>query len=307
MGLIAFFPEFSQGFTLGYRIPPLRGDDIVMSLNPQQLEQLLSCRIGDLEHPALLERAALVELSADPALQASWERQQQWDARLGAALTAIAPPVALQERILGRLAQHAALSAAAPVALASSVASENAAAPEAAVTPTKQPLTQPHSRRYWLRMTLAGTIAAAATAGGILFWPQTQPLSKSDLEGAIAWLDKTDDAAAWRTADFPTAAYPLPRVLRYQPLRWQNISRQLGHTGVAYDFTVAGGPRARLFVLGCAEQLAGGRLPAQPQFSTHGVNVTFWQNGEQLYVFVVEGPTGRYHDYLNPHRELPVV
>jgi hypothetical protein len=309
-----------------------------MPLTPDQLVAMLAAQPGEAVQPGGAVQpgeavhpsdAARTADSICPAGQATdldnssgsfsvaLARQNQWDVRLGSVLQAGPIPQGLAERVLGRLTQrlrlgqalepghHSAVSAADSRAAAQEIR-EVSPAPSAATHSPRENSAREFTRRRWLAWAGGGGAAVLAVAAGAWFWPRRPALTLADLYEATSWLDESTDAA-WRTAAFPYVEHPLPRVFRYQPHRWQAWSNRWGVAGVIYDFGLDNGPAARLFAIRQTEPLAGSRIPARPQLSTQGVNVIYWQEVDQLYVFVVGGAAQRYQYYLNLNRDLPVA
>jgi hypothetical protein len=228
------------------------------------------------------------------------ERVQRSDAKLRAAFRDVPVPEGLAQRLVERL--RAARVEAVPLAgVADSIATPvDALAPAARTRP-------PRGSRRWL-LVAAGvcTTAAALLVAAILGWGESKPYNRSlVLQEATDWFQRESPESQWNTAA-PPAAYPCSRDVQSVPRqRWQEVRGLLGAGGVAYELTRPGGPRAVLFVV---RQTVPG-LPAQqppntPTSTTGGCAASAWQDGDLVYVLVVEGGPTAYEKYLRPSGPL---
>jgi hypothetical protein len=94
-------------------------------------------------------------------------------------------------------------------------------------------------------------------------------------------------------------AYPMSlMVLCPGGTRWRPLGDFLGGGGVIYELPGPAGVRAALYVV---EREGDGlaMTPAVAPFTTAGSCAAAWQEGELLYVLVVQGNTSAYQGYLN--------
>ncbi len=227
------------------------------------------------------------KLAADEILRNRVYTLKAWDRQLAAAMPQVAVPANLELRV--RQALAIAEPALEPVALNTNT------------TPQK------YSRRRWLGGVAAGGVAAAAGYLGWLNWPRSRTLDQNEIADAGRWLDQYLREDRWNKDNFPLKEYPLPAVLRYQPLGWQSIGRELGTPAVAYDYTTNDGQRAAFFVIPQPESNLTTAVPFRPQSSTQGMCIGHWRQGPNLMVLVVEGNESRYKNFLRPDRDVPVV
>jgi hypothetical protein len=254
-----------------------------------------ACRAhsDDLGQPELRDLAQFV--SSDPQAARLQTALARFDAATRRAMSNVPLPGGFQARLADRLRQAGGNRE-------TSAQANDSPQDTLAISPVQQPL----SRRKWLAWSAGGVAvaAAAATTAIVLLKPAT-PLGPEDLESARNWHDVVKSSDDW--ADFsPAEEHSLPRELRVVPRRYLNASKVVGRKAIAYDVSLAGGPRATLFVVPQAER-AGvpGFVPLRPQSTTMGQTVSYWQRGDLLYVVVIEG--NRPDDYLRLLNTTPAA
>jgi hypothetical protein len=166
----------------------------------------------------------------------------------------------------------------------------------------------PHStRRRWLQVAVGGGLAALGFATTTALWPrEPKVLTASEIQQSIYWLQTACLPNQWQSLDSaPANEFPLPRVLRYQPRAWQALSVA---PGIVYELSHhQQATTAALFVLTQPRDQHPQRVAWEPNLSTQGLNLGYWQEGEQLYLLVTTGSTMQYRQWLSPQRELPVA
>jgi hypothetical protein len=163
---------------------------------------------------------------------------------------------------------------------------------------------QPRRRRRWL--TAVGGALTAAAAILFAIWlnaPADQPLSETDICGiAIQSFDEPSNHPAYSLAKQPApSSFPFSQhVLCVSQASWRKVDDFLGGQGVAYDLPGPGTVRATLYVVALGN-VAGlnGRPARDPACDTAGCCAAAWQEGQLLYVLVVQGDTSTYQGYLN--------
>lgn len=227
------------------------------------------------------------KLAADAILRERVYSLKAWDRQLAAAMPQVAVPANLELHLRQTLAL---------------------------AEPTLEPVSlettseaQRLSRRRWLGGVAAGGATAVAAYFGWLAWPRSRTLDKNEIADAGNWLNRYLHAEQWKTSAWPYEEFPLPDVIRSQPLGWQTITAELRTPAVAYNYSTNDGQHAALFVI---PQPAGTFTPYvafRPQSSTQGMCVGHWQEGTHLMVLVVQGNESRYKMFLRPERDVPVV
>src|SRR5262249_33032977 len=97
----------------------------------------------------------------------------------------------------------------------------------------------------------------------------------------------------------PPDDLPLSRDLRPLPsVRWRSIKNFLGGAGVAYDLPAING-RATLYVARRSIPGLSSYPPSVPSLSTGGNSAAVWQQGELLYVLVIQGDAATFSEYLD--------
>jgi hypothetical protein len=257
------------------------------------LEGIDACRPGgdDLRDPDLVHVAE--ELARNPRARELYDRSQQVDAAIAAAMGDVAVPEGGASRVLARLAAAAQTGAS---------ASDQSAASAAPAAELPVPATRKVSRR-WLVAATGGLIAA--TVAVVVFNLPTGPdVNKDNLDDFVREFFKADQAPVDGLAQGqPPADYSLSTLISVRGnVRWRRITGLLGGRGVAYDLSppVAGGQsRAVLYVLSMPSSLAGlGASPPRIPSTTGGVAIGAWQEKGRLYVLAVSGGEAEYRLFL---------
>jgi hypothetical protein len=157
-------------------------------------------------------------------------------------------------------------------------------------------------RRVSRRWLLAGVVpicTAVALLAAVwvgLFHRNTYTRSMV-LEQAIVFFNEEQPAAG--------SIGPAPQVYPFSPdvaatadARWRPIGGFLGRSGVAYDLSGPGGPRATLYVVRATIKDLPPEPPVRPAFTTANCSTAAWQDGELLYVLVVSGGPDAYRSHL---------
>ena len=267
--------------------------------DPRILEALEACRPGsdDLQDPAMEPLAR--QIGVFPELGTLYDRLQRTDRAIAVAFHRVPVSVGLAARILARLAG-------APDPLGDLLPIPRASAdvptlredmpPKAAVCRTR--------RRSWLWA--AGALAAAACVlvAVLLNLPKAAkfPGVEEVLNQAIAFFDR--DARTGGTllgpASPPPAGYPPSAALpvRTCEVRWRPIDGFLDSRGTAYDITGPGGVSATLYVVKLGLPGLGSSPPGVPMLATGHRSTAVWQEGDLLYVLVVEGESREYERFF---------
>lgn len=255
--------------------------------NEQLLEAMESCRpdSDDLRDPNMADLARKIASSRD--LRQHFERLQQADLAMKAAFQDVPVPEGLADRLLQRLAA--------------------ARAAEAQTTEPEAPTPAPKriSRRGLLVAAGALSTAAAVLVAILLGFKTPQSNSPSSiLEDAAQYFAADSSQDGHWLAETPAPEDgPFSRdVLQLPQIRWRSIDKFLGGAGVAYDLPP--GPDGARATLYATRQTVTG-LPAMPPATPawdSGCSAGAWQDGDTLYVLVVEGDTRAYQSYLNLSR-----
>ena len=273
-------------------------------------EAMESCRNGsdDLSDPEFADLAA--GLAEDAELRLQFQRLQQADGVIQAAFVKVPVPAGLADRVSRRLAGEAgSRERGAGSSEYEAGASDCLATPAVAASNRPTPLHKP-TERFSRRRLLVG-FTALSTAAALLaaVWIQThrpRPETPSSvLDEAMDFFGKDNQPFGPLVVQTPPPVeYPLSRDIVQMPgIRWRNVEKFPGGAAVAYDLPSSGG-RATLYVL--ARNVSGlpSFPPDSPSLSTGGMSAAAWQEGNTLYVLVMEGDAGMYSSYLKPHGPL---
>ncbi|MEX2112099.1 MAG: hypothetical protein WD845_02885 [Pirellulales bacterium] len=264
-----------------------------MPIDRRTLEAIEACRPGsdDLLSTELADVALLVD--GDPAVHAVYARAQRWDTAVSRAMQEVPVPPGLAERLLSRLA--------AGDAVAMAVAASDATIDEATASalPRQLPWSKARwSRRGWLGM-VAATAATVAVAVGL-----TQYL-RSGADAPVetladAWLAQLD--TSWSNMADAPKRFLVPASITAEATGWQRIDPVGSVGGVAYRLQSAHAGTARLFVVRLAKKGLPSSPPVQPQWTTGGRSIGYWQSGDLVFVLVVDGNADRYREFANVSR-----
>lgn len=248
-------------------------------------EALSACRpdsddLYDPEFAALARRLAI-----DPEFKERFEQMQRMDRVLKAAFQQAPVPERLGQRLLDRLA-----------------AARAQQTPEARVVPRRS-----------ARISRRGVLVAVATfsTSAVVLMAVVFGLRKpssdtpsSVLEEAVQQFSvESPEASRLLSETQPEADYPLSHeVLQLPQIRWRSLKGFLGGSGVAYDLQRPGSGRATLYVV--CRTVPGLPVvpPPVPASTTAGCSAAAWQEGDTLYVLVVEGDARDYQNYLSVSR-----
>jgi hypothetical protein len=267
-------------------------------------EAMEACRPGrdDLNDP---EMAALAQqLAASPELASLHERLQRLDAALAGAFCDVPVPEGLEARILARLK-------------AESIEGQSPSAesiPQMMVAGRHREVSGgvdtrgPHAaRRRW--MLLAGGLTAAAAAVLVLAlvpFHKRGEFTRSDvLDSAIAY-HANDTHEGGRVLDkaSPPSDYPFSATLlslvsgRFSEIRWRPVTDFLNRSAVAFDLIGPEGRMATVYVASCSVDGLPAEVPPRPMLSTGETSVSAWQEGNLVYVLVVDGGIQAYERLL---------
>jgi len=269
--------------------------------DPRILEAIEACRpaSGDLEDPAL---AFLAErLAADPQLGEVFERLQRLDATVTEAFREVPVPEGLSGRIKARLLAQPQPEG----ALGHGDRGEESGSPQPIAEVVG--LQRHRSRRWLLAGATAVAIAASLVVAVIVRNPERVVYDEGKvLERAADFFEKDSQQQGKLVGRAPPReAFPSGidfSLSDFPQMRWRDVKGFLGCTGVAYDISRRGGPRASLYVVKRTVPRLITGLPASPSRNlsrpTGNVSVSAWQTGELLYVLVVEGGPENYRGYV---------
>ncbi len=271
--------------------------------DPRILEALEVCRPGsdDASDPALRELAEAIE--ADPRVERAYQRLQAVDGKIAAAFSDVPIPEGLEQQILLRLAAE---DATPPERLAGLVPRE-VVAPEADAVVADSARRAPRRPRRWL-LAAAGTsaVAAAVAVMALLFADRGPQYSRAEVLSEAIGFFQQEKPEKGRT-DAPPAGFPMSHaVAQVQAVQWRWVSGLLTARGVAYDLRGPRGVEATLYVV--KRRVDG--LPAGPAGRPHttgGCSVEAWQQGELLYMLVVNSGDRRIYRQLLEYRHGPLA
>lgn len=262
-----------------------------MKLTPQEndhLRQLMdACRPGS-DDLSLPEMAALTAaLRQDASMRSEWESRQRSDRRLAGAMHDVSVPAGLAERILAA-AERARAPLEKSVDLAVASETDSVAAEPAPGTRS----TQRSSRRLVCQGFGAAAVLLLAVAAAwhfLLRPPQT--VTRGQLEAsAQGWFHQALQPAARNAANVQPPV-PFPRGAVALPLQsWRRMRTAEEPSLVAFDLTQRGSQGSVfLFAARTRKQYEVRSVPYTPLTrTTGGLQMGAWQQGEVLYVLVVD-------------------
>ena len=268
--------------------------------DPRIVEAMEACRPGsdDLTDPAM--EALRRQLSDSPELSRTYQRLQRLDQALADAFRDVPVPEGLQDRILARLA----------------AAGVQHGPPEASLSRDAEGVSVPRtgSRRSWRRRWLIGTCAVAAAAamvlGVLLHLQRSDKFNKSDmLSSAIEFFtnDAREGGHPMSGPVQPPPGLPFSRALaaifapvetRFVDMRWRAVHGFLNREAVAYDLVGRRGVSATVYVATCSVDGLATEVPLRPMLSTGQSSASAWQEGNLLYVLVVDGGIQDYERFF---------
>lgn len=276
--------------------------------NPRIIEALEACRPGsdDLSQPPMAPLARQMALL--PELADLRERLQQTDQAIGEAFQRVEVPPGLAAQILSRLAPKAEQSL------------EDTPLPEAPVVGAPGRAAggwraQPGAtgRRRWL-VAFGGLLAAAACLLVALLLrspPAANITLEQLLQEAIAFSQAEGHALGTPFALGAPApgGFPLPKALPVGDcaIWWRYVRGLLNSDGVAYQIVSPGGVRATLYVIRQNPPGVGAVPPDRPMLATGMRAAAVWQEGDLLYVLVVEGESRDYERLFQPGASGPIT
>jgi hypothetical protein len=267
-----------------------------VAIDRRIIEAIEACRpgSGDLRGADLADVARLVD--ADPEVRGLYDRVQHWDAAVTSAMQEVSVPAGLAERILARLNAERAPQNGALASLVDGAASAAASHDASATVVEIAPATRRSrlSRRQWLAgfATLAAMLLVAALVSSWL--PSSADVPMEDL--AAAWFEELTEN--WQDPKRVPSDFAVPSAVLAAPTGWQWITSRAGGGGVAYQLQDARGATAMLYVMQMGRRDLPSHPPAQPQSTTLGKAVGYWQSGNRVYVLVVAGDERDYRSFI---------
>jgi hypothetical protein len=229
------------------------------------------------------------ELASDPRAREIQLRIERIDARMWQSLHDVPVPSDFHSRLLERLRKASTEVAVAVV--------DNTVVSSSQTGTTFCRAGRLLSRRRWLAWYGGVLAAAAALVAAIVVLRPPPEFEREQLEASREWHAQIMQQPSWqdvRPAELKR--HLLPDELRFVPSRYCDATEIVGRQSLAYDLSIPGGPSATLFVLQNTS-LAGVPMtaPVQPQSTTQGCSVAYWERNGTTYVVVVE--SDRIQDY----------
>jgi hypothetical protein len=250
---------------------------------PPLWEAMEACRPGsdDLNDPGMAQLADA--MATDAGLRDRYQRLQGMDAKIRDAFCDVAAPARLADRLLARIA---------------AVPREAPAAMPAVVEPRRV------SRRRLVAIAAALATTAALVPALLTFNRQPATTASSVVERATQFFAADSHSTGYWVGETPSPAdYPSSRdLLRAGRINWRWVHGFLGADAVAYDLPAGGGQRATLYAARRSVTGLPMMAPRSPTFTTAGYSAAAWQDGDMLYVLVVEGDARTYQDCLDLDR-----
>ena len=269
------------------------------NIDPRIVEAMEACRPGsqDVADPAM--EALRQRMSDSPEVAKTYQRLQRLDQVLADAFRDVPVPAGLQERILARLA-----ACGSPGVSAVDFRQEPAGVSGGGIA----------ARRAWPRRWLiaAGGLAAAAAVvlGVFLHFRHSDTIRRSDLltsaiEHSInAPRDGGNPMAGpiQPPREFPfsqaLAAIFSPGESLFSGMRWRVVRSFLNRDAVAYDLVGPRGVSATVYVSTCSVEGLSAEVPLRPMLSTGQSSASAWQEGDLVYVLVVDGGIQDYERFF---------
>jgi hypothetical protein len=265
-----------------------------MNLTPHDRELLRqrmdACRIGsdDLSLPEMSELSAA--LRTDPALRGEWESRQRSERLIAAAMDDLPVPAGLADRILAAAAASDRSRLAETTGQA--VATVGNANADVEVQPAKRPALL--TRRQWSWIGGAALLLAAAVVIQRTFFAPPTPVTKEQL---VASAQDWFKAAVMRRGDPQPGQAPIAfpqAALSLSPQAWRAMPTAEERSLVAFDLTKVqmGGP-VFLFAAQTNKKYDVRSVPYTKLSATGGLEIGAWQQGDVLYVVVIDQGSGR--------------
>ena len=271
-------------------------------MDDRELLRQIDCRRADGRDADQPELAHLTPRAADDPCTADGARVAEllargaaFDRRVMAALEDAPLPAGLEGRLLAALAAaeiHEELDSAAVVAVPADFAPASPALMSPAVAPLPRRCL---TRRRWAYA--CGGIAAAAIVG-LGAWALTPPTyTEEEVRERVLAFYLQDMAAAPSAKAVPSL--PFSQQIAVAPRVARRVDGFLGQTAVAFDLRTRSGARATLYV--APVSVAGLPVVPPPRLGpvTGRQAVVAWQEGELLYVLVVEGGEREYPQFIH--------
>jgi hypothetical protein len=260
-------------------------------------EVLEVSRPGDLADTPDVAQA----IAQHPPLGLAFQRIQQWDTALSAALDRIDIPVGLEQRLLARLSKHSHSDAeggilAAAMAEVTNSSSNAVSGLEREVTPARRPDKRGvRPLAYWSGVGLSA-VAAAALVIAAGYWLQLGTETPLD-QLADQWQQKLSDE--WHPIASAPPEFPFPDAMRVAATGWQWIGKLTPTPVVAYRLT-DGKATAHLYAARMTREGLGKSPPTKVQQDTGGKAIAYWRSPQKsnvMYVLVVDDAK-RYHHFV---------
>ncbi len=271
--------------------------------DPRILEAMEACRPGsdDLADPAM--EGFRRQLSDSPELSRAYHRLQRLDQALADAFGDVPVPEGLQDRILARL-----------------VAAEGDSPPEGSretslsrdseVVSVPQTGIRRGGRRRWLIGACAAAAAAALVLGVLFHLRRSDGINPSDLLSSSIEFFRNDAREGGHPMSGPVqpppefpfsrglAAIFAPIETRFVQMRWRAVQGFLNREAIAYDLVGRRGVSATVYVAKCSVNGLAEEVPLRPMLSTGQSSASAWQEGDLLYVLVVDGGIQDYERFF---------
>jgi len=239
-------------------------------------------------------RAVAEQVASDPRAQEIQLRIMRIDDRMRRSIHNVPVPPGFQNRLLEHLREAASQDQV--------VDSEDATVTLPPIMAKQTVMASRHpdssvSRRRWLAWSGGLLAVAAAVMTAIIVLRPPPEFEREQLEASRQWHEQIVQSPNWQDVNRSSLdTDSLPSELRFIPSRYCDATEIVGREARAYDLTIPGGPKATLFVI--ENTTPAGVLmtaPLEPQSTTQGLSVAYWQRGGRTYVVVVN--SDRIEDY----------
>jgi hypothetical protein len=152
------------------------------------------------------------------------------------------------------------------------------------------------TRRRWLAWSAGFAAVAAATIAAVMIFRSPLPLYEQDLASSRQWHDELVALDDWQTLPAGAQNWPEFSKLNVMPRGYRDASSNVGRDAYAYDLSMPGRPKATLFIIPQEARVGlPGSPPLRPESFTLGSSIAAWQEGDVIYIVVVE--SDRLEDY----------